>query len=82
MPLLAVVAVALRFEARRIKRVSLGADDYTIVVAMVRFPKNPYDTHICYLRLLTDGKVFAVALCVAMLAGTIRTFHTFSDPAC
>ncbi|KAI4178411.1 MAG: hypothetical protein LQ346_007459 [Caloplaca aetnensis] len=35
MPLLAAVAVALRLEARRIKRVRLGADDYTIIAALI-----------------------------------------------
>ena len=34
--LLALLAIALRFCARRLKKVGLGWDDYTIVAAMVR----------------------------------------------
>lgn len=37
MPLLAVIAVFLRYEARRVKKVELGADDYTIFIALVCF---------------------------------------------
>ena len=33
--LVAIVAVALRLYARRLKRQSLGADDYTILPALV-----------------------------------------------
>ena len=39
MPLLAVAAVMLRFKARQMKRMHLGADDFTIVPALVRFSK-------------------------------------------
>ena len=34
-PIIAFVAVILRFEARRIKRLRLEADDWTIVVTLV-----------------------------------------------
>jgi hypothetical protein len=43
MPLLAVGAVMLRVEARRIKKLYLGPDDYTIIAALVRFSKYPDD---------------------------------------
>ena len=36
--LLAIVAVVLRFIARRVKRSSLGTDDYTILAALVLSP--------------------------------------------
>ena len=36
MTILAITAVVLRFTARRIQRVKLGADDYTILGALVR----------------------------------------------
>ena len=36
MPLLAVAAVMLRLKAIQMKRVHLGADDFTIVAALVR----------------------------------------------
>lgn len=45
MPLLAAVAVALRLEARRIKRVRLGADDYTIIAALVSPFNSIYNTY-------------------------------------
>ena len=35
LPLLAILAVALRYQARAVKRVEPGADDYTIFVALV-----------------------------------------------
>ena len=35
-PLLASVSVALRLRARSIKAVGYGADDYTVIVALVR----------------------------------------------
>ena len=35
MPLLAIAAVILRYHARAVKRVELGADDYTIFIALV-----------------------------------------------
>ena len=38
MALIASSAVVLRFWARRIKRASIGPDDYTIVIALVRSP--------------------------------------------
>ncbi|CAO1604327.1 hypothetical protein XANCAGTX0491_007886 [Xanthoria calcicola] len=34
-PIIATLAVALRFQARRIKRAPLGADDWTILAALV-----------------------------------------------
>ena len=37
MPIIAMIGVALRVQARRIKKVQLGADDYTIFIALVRF---------------------------------------------
>ena len=36
MPLLAIVAVVLRVNARRIRKTKLGVDDYCSVVAAVR----------------------------------------------
>ena len=36
-PILAIVSVIFRFEARRIKRLQLAADDWTILAALVRF---------------------------------------------
>ena len=36
MTILAITAVVLRFTARRMQRVHLGADDYTILGALVR----------------------------------------------
>ena len=34
-PIVSIVAVLLRFESRRLKRVALGADDWTILAALV-----------------------------------------------
>ena len=34
--ILALLAIVLRYRARRLKKVGLGWDDYTIVAAMVR----------------------------------------------
>lgn len=34
-PLIAIASVILRFEARRIKRLKPGADDWTILAALV-----------------------------------------------
>ena len=34
-PIVAIASVIFRFEARRIKRLKLGADDYTILAALV-----------------------------------------------
>ena len=34
-PIVSTLAVILRFEARRVKRIHLGADDWTILVALV-----------------------------------------------
>lgn len=39
--LLALIAISLRFCARRLKKVGLGWDDYTIVAAMVSSPLCP-----------------------------------------
>lgn len=39
-PIISVLAVILRFEARRVKRVHLGADDWTILAALVRGPQD------------------------------------------
>ena len=39
-PTISVLAVILRFEARRVKRVYLGADDWTILAAEVRGPQD------------------------------------------
>ena len=36
-PLFSILAVAFRFEARRLKRVNLGADDWTILAALVSY---------------------------------------------
>lgn len=38
---LALLAIVLRFCARRLKKVGLGWDDYTIVAAMVRSLSHP-----------------------------------------
>ena len=35
-PVVATAAVILRFEARRVKRLRFGADDWTILAALVR----------------------------------------------
>ncbi len=35
-PIISIVAVLLRFEARRVNRVRLGSDDWTILAALVR----------------------------------------------
>lgn len=40
LPIISVLAVILRFEARRVKRVYLGADDLAILAAQVRGPQN------------------------------------------
>ena len=37
-PILSIAAVAFRFQARRLKRVATGADDWTIVAALVTSP--------------------------------------------
>ena len=37
-PIIAITAVILRFEARRINRLKLGADDWTILAALVKSP--------------------------------------------
>lgn len=42
MPVLAVTAVMLRIKARRMKKLDLGADDYTIIAALVRSLNCPY----------------------------------------
>ena len=34
-PIIAIASVIFRFEARRIKRLKLGADDWTILAALV-----------------------------------------------
>ena len=39
---LATIAVASRLWARSIKLSLLGADDYTIIVALVYLPPSPY----------------------------------------
>lgn len=49
MPLLALAAVMLRVKARRMKKLDLGADDFTIIAALVRSPNHPY--HEAYLLL-------------------------------
>ena len=36
-PIIAIASVIFRFEARRIKRLKLGADDWTILAALVCF---------------------------------------------
>ncbi len=35
LPIISILSVILRFEARRVKRVYLGADDWTILAALV-----------------------------------------------
>ncbi|KAI0897737.1 hypothetical protein F4806DRAFT_507575 [Annulohypoxylon nitens] len=42
-PIIAIIAVVLRFQVRRIKGQKLGSDDWTIVIALVRNPP-PSDT--------------------------------------
>jgi hypothetical protein len=44
--IVAIVAVVLRFSARRIKGQKLRSDDWTILVALVRDPNVPDD--LCY----------------------------------
>ena len=39
-PIIAIASVFLRFEARRINRVKLGADDWTILAALVKTPST------------------------------------------
>ena len=41
MPLLALLAVCLRFYVRRHKRASIGTDDYTILVSLVCSTLDP-----------------------------------------
>ena len=36
-PVIAILAVALRFHARRLKKLRLEADDWTILAALVQF---------------------------------------------
>ena len=45
MPILAMTAVALRLEARRLKKSRPGADDYTIIVSMVSSDGNVAQRH-------------------------------------
>jgi len=37
-PIISILSVLLRFEARRVKRVYIGADDWTILAALVGCP--------------------------------------------
>lgn len=39
--ILATIAVALRLLARRVQKVTLGYDDYLILLALVRAPSTP-----------------------------------------
>ena len=45
--IMAIAAVVLRFTARRMQRVHLGADDYTILGALVR--KDSFRSRASYL---------------------------------
>jgi hypothetical protein len=40
MPCIAALAVTARFQARRVKRMQFGADDWTILLALVRIFKS------------------------------------------
>lgn len=40
MPCMAALAVTARFQARRVKRMQFAADDWTILVALVRIFKS------------------------------------------
>ena len=44
-PVFASLAVLLRLRARRIKSLSYGIDDYTVIVALVREPRPMYTTY-------------------------------------
>ncbi len=37
-PIISILSVILRFEARRVKRIYIEADDWTILAALVRCP--------------------------------------------
>ena len=39
-PIVSIIAILLRFEARRVNRVKLGADDWTILIALVGHPTS------------------------------------------
>ena len=49
-PFVSIIAVLLRFEARRIKRVKLEGDDWTILVALV----GPSYSSLCIMTALTE----------------------------
>lgn len=38
-PIISITSVILRFEARRLRRLKLEADDWTILAALVNFPQ-------------------------------------------
>ena len=38
-PIISITSVILRFEARRLRRLRLEADDWTILAALVKFPQ-------------------------------------------
>ena len=44
---IAVVAVVMRFSSRRLCKAPILADDYMIIVALVRFSSNTYTRHQC-----------------------------------
>lgn len=49
-PILSIIAVLLRFKAREVNRANLGADDWTIAVALVGHPTSS----LCIIVVLTD----------------------------
>ena len=46
LPALAALAVGARFQARRIKNLPLKADDWIILLALVRPPKRQSERHV------------------------------------
>ena len=65
LPIISILAVLLRFESRRIKRVPLGADDWTILAALVSHSTSLLSSMLAdteAAQLLTIGVTLAVLL--------------------
>ena len=63
-PITSIAAVIFRFEARRIKRLRLEADDWTILIALVNFRTLPT---ILNLALPYASQLFAVGIALSVL---------------
>ena len=65
LPIISILAVLLRIESRRVKRIQLGADDWTIIGALVSHSTSRLSSFLAYTeatQLLTIGVTLDVLL--------------------